>query len=444
MNRKILFLLYVFFVYFVCSCYSNSLPIENPIENNQYFWTLEDTALVRFAVLSDTHIADSTWNTAAEHRFARALNIFKEIDPNIDMVGIIGDIVGQGTISEYDKLMNILDNNKVSESTKIIMSMGNHEYFHNPVNAKAVFTSKTGQEPNTHEVIKGIHFIFISPDRPWNYRNYMSSLPWLEEKLQEAQRDYDKNNIPHYPIFVFAHHGLRTKVNGRGQMDNEDIFYNIMKLYPNIIFFSGHSHHPLNDPRFINFVDFTSIETASTSHIILNESDKGRIEDGLHFGQALVIDVNTDGSVVVRRVDVHNERYIGKALVIDPNDLQKFSYENQTAKANAPVFPTDATVMVDNISTFSASISFTQANAGSLEEIVYNYIMEIKDMVNDMVVKNYNMWSDFYFYPHKPSLSIELKELNYTTQYHVTVTAYEPFGKASEQSISAQFSTLRD
>jgi hypothetical protein len=53
------------------------------------------------------------------------------------------------------------------------------------------------------------------------------------------------------------------------------------------------------------------------------------------------------------------------------------------------------------------------------------------------------MWSDFYKYPLAPSLSVNVSGLTPGINYQATVTAYEPFGKASARSISTKFSTRR-
>ncbi|MDR2832642.1 MAG: hypothetical protein LBV67_02885, partial [Streptococcaceae bacterium] len=72
--------LYVLVLQSVCAC-------SSLLSKEKYNWSLGNTTLVRFAILSDMHLKDS--GIQEEYRLTRAFKIFKEIDPNMHLVGII-------------------------------------------------------------------------------------------------------------------------------------------------------------------------------------------------------------------------------------------------------------------------------------------------------------------------------------------------------------------
>lgn len=101
-----------------------------------------DGVAARFFVGSDTHIGR---NNDASKKLTNALSAFSQVDPNATGVLLAGDVTNNGTESEYDSLMSIINESKLGKAGKVKLSMGNHEYHTGDM---ARFESKTEQNAN--------------------------------------------------------------------------------------------------------------------------------------------------------------------------------------------------------------------------------------------------------------------------------------------------------
>ena len=101
----------------------------------------EDVA-ARFFVGSDTHIGR---NEDASKKLTNALSAFYAVDANADGVLLVGDVTNNGSESEYNSLMTIINNSKLGEAGKVQLSMGNHEYNSGTM---ARFEEKTKEKAN--------------------------------------------------------------------------------------------------------------------------------------------------------------------------------------------------------------------------------------------------------------------------------------------------------
>ena len=122
--------------------------------------------------------------------------------------------------------------------------------FYGPGNDKqklVTFLEYTNPDSKTiyfDEWIGGAHFIFLGGEKGGNgLHAYLSDeqLNWFKEKLAEKR---DENR----PIYVFLHQGLINTVAGTYEyqgwhgIDRPEEFAAILKDYPEVILFSGHSH----------------------------------------------------------------------------------------------------------------------------------------------------------------------------------------------------------
>ena len=82
---------------------------------------------------------------------------------------------------------------------------------------------------------------------------------------------------PEKPIFVFLHQHIKDTVYGSQEWGTQDSakINAVLKEYPQVITFSGHSHYPLDDPRSIHQKDFTSVGTSSVSYM---EVEGGKVQ----------------------------------------------------------------------------------------------------------------------------------------------------------------------
>ncbi|MDF2881758.1 MAG: purple acid phosphatase/fibronectin domain protein [Clostridiaceae bacterium] len=249
--------------------------------------------ILQIPVISDIHIQ----NQCQKDRLIKALNDYKIIAPNYNVMVFVGDITDHGYSSEYDNFMNIINNNVQQNAEKVIV-MGNHEY--NEVWYKGIvqsdiyinrFKEKT-KMPNVYydKWIAGYHFITLGAD-DLNYNSAADGrisdkeYSWLEIILAV-------NANANKPIFVFLHQPIPYTVYGSqhwGGNFTDGKLFNILKKYPQVILFTGHSHALLDYPRTVYQNGFNMVNTGSVAYTCY-DGGKGPEE----YSQGLLVNVYND------------------------------------------------------------------------------------------------------------------------------------------------------
>lgn len=278
-----------------------------------------------FSVVSDIHV--QYWDTQAQGKFGAALEDLYRLNPNLDALVINGDL-GDGRSDDYAMLNSILQ--KYPLPKIVYYTLGNHEFY------KAYYKSNADWSPSTfpngesdqasiarflshtgissvyyNSWIQGYHFIFLGSEQyrqsdPANYEDaWLSSaqLSWLQKKLQE-------NYSPHRPMFVFLHQPLQGTVSGsveRGVVQQIEL-KQLLSVYPEVIFLSGHTHWELRLPTTIVRDVFTMVNSSSVSYPY--DSNDRPIQGTRSEG--LVLDVYED-RVHIRGRDFHTQSWIPEA-----------------------------------------------------------------------------------------------------------------------------------
>ncbi|BCN30780.1 LamG-like jellyroll fold domain-containing protein [Anaeromicropila herbilytica] len=427
-----------------------------------------DGVKVRLAVGSDIHIGS---NAAASTKFRNALSVFKTIDPNLDALAFVGDITDSGLPTQYNTLMRIAKESGLSD--KIKWCMGNHEFYGWSSTTDAInqFKASTGSSPN--EVVKiggsnGITLIKLGASDA--NADYSGQYEFLKNALETAAKEN-----PTAPIFVLAHHGVPNTayVTDEWYGTYGDDMIKLMAKYPQIIHISGHSHSTVDDPRSIDqSAGFTCIQDSTVAAYFENES--GMINsEGSHStypeysseaSQALMIDVDNNNVVTIRRMDLTSAKYINgdDPWVINTPDLvanKNFTYTKELAKTSKPpVFASGSTVKATKTSANSVNFSFSQASAAdaldsivlgdSDSNMVHSYKMIIEntktgEKVSDKKFQRdyYLRFSDYYRSTQSPTLSAKINGLEPKTEYKIEVFALTPYNVESSNSISTTFTT---
>lgn len=219
------------------------------------------TPIATFQVISDIHLnSDNThlYNT----NFKKVLQDIAANGAGSSGIFINGDIANNGKAVEYENMWTIYNEVKSAGATlpNIYLSIGNHDFYGNNAYADSVelfLKNAYLTDGTTHPDklyydfwLNGYHYIFLGTDRyPINKVNAFlndEQLEWLDETLAE-DRESGK------PVFVFLHQSLYETVAGsfEGQGWNgatpDAKIRNVLKKYPEVIFFNGHSHWSLND-----------------------------------------------------------------------------------------------------------------------------------------------------------------------------------------------------
>ena len=396
--------------------------------------------VLRFVVMSDVHIG--AMGDSSCERFGKAMkaayNYAKSQSYNeLDAIMVAGDMTNYGKDYELQAFKSVLDKN-VKKETEILLITGNHEFFPDSAKEKeesviARWEKAFNRDKNTRNVINGYHFINLSLSG-YSDTTYEPSLEWFEKELAAAAAD-----DPNKPIFVQHHYPVKNTVYG-SDLWGTDQLTDIMKKYPQIISFSGHSHYPMNDPRSIWQGDFTALGCGTMAYF--------ELEPGMIYGsippnssnacQYYIVEVHRDNSVNIKGYDVITEQFFDFEYNIEkPADKDSFIYTDARAEAaDKPVFAEDAKVTVESVDKNKVKLTIPQATDG---ECIHSYRFDF--YIDGELVSSDSIWSEFYFLDTPKTLTQEFKGLLEGSDYEVKVTAIDSWGKESEKPITAEFST---
>ena len=207
-----------------------------------------ETSIGELFVMSDIHITLDREHTHNKN-FA---NMLKDVQGlNADAMGIfvVGDMADTGNEQEYKNMMELYA--AAGEVPPVYLSIGNHDLSSLPFDqANEVFLKYTTLPDGSHPSdtsydfwLNGYHFIFLGTDTSAGLHSSFTrdTMNWLKEKIEE-------NRDPARPVFLFLHQSLSNTVSGSlpgegwSGVDNENMLRNVLKHYPEVMFFNGHSH----------------------------------------------------------------------------------------------------------------------------------------------------------------------------------------------------------
>jgi hypothetical protein len=386
-----------------------------------------------FPVISDVHI--KTDNPTSVQKFTNTFEQLNQIFPKQDAFVVVGDLTEDGADVEYDKFMDVVRSNLLPEP-ELLINIGNHDYWNGLPRdeAQAKFLNKTGMEAiYFKKVINGYSFIMLGTEDGCTEGSFsLQQIQWLDQQLQEiVSEDTSK------PIFVFHHQPLTETMYGShwGIIENRQAFYDVMKKYPQVISFSGHTHFPLDNPSIIHQEDFTSVGTSTGAYLFLDDNRiQGEIPEGANdLNQAWIVEVY-DEKVVLHRRDIHRNRWTGEPFEIKcPIKKEDFCYTNGRDQ-EPPYFETDSEISVieKRPEDGTVTISFTQAKDNLW---VKEYKVKVLNKENGEKVKELLVFSEFYKDPIPNPLVITINELTPTIDYDFEVWAVDAFENISVLSL---------
>ncbi|MBP1965700.1 metallophosphoesterase family protein [Paenibacillus aceris] len=294
----------------------------------------EEEPELSFPVISDIHV--QSWDEQSHYKFAAALRDLNDLNPNPNILIINGDLTN-GMSSDYDKLDELLKSNPHPKN--IAFTIGNHEFYQAWFDAKKAwnadtFPNKESEQASIHRFlqlsgekqvyydrkIQGYHFIFLGSEqyRQSNEANledaYLSQkqLDWLRTKLKE---DVDAEK----PVFVFLHQPLPYSVagthfcctNNRAVVQHEEL-KKILSNYPQVIFFSGHTHWELKLLNTLVRDKFTMVNSSSVRQPWTDNGLGGEMALGPDESEGLYVEVYKDKMTIKGR-DFYRHRWIPEA-----------------------------------------------------------------------------------------------------------------------------------
>jgi 3',5'-cyclic AMP phosphodiesterase CpdA len=438
-----------------------------------------DTANValKFAALSDTHIQglDGT----PSKKLASALDqVNTKAGGNLDAVLISGDLTDYGLPEQVTELKRVFDNSPVNlNTTNFIFALGNHEYYNSQLKGatwtggymiKDVFGAQAYKGATDAEItagdssttVNGYHFIVVNcAQYDGGVKYLVSDIAWLKIQLAAAKAD-DASK----PIFVASH----PNITGTNLGSNEGSYwagtdlYDVLKDYPQSIFFCGHLHFPENDERSIWQGDFTTIGVGSTYYGSFKSTDENGdkyldITSGfttaasMQVSQGLYLEVDKSNNVKITRIDFTNKKDIKTDWIIpasksDKSNLLYYTPQQEASNNTAPVFPAGATVKELTKEYGKYDLMFTQAKDN---DMVFSYEVSFIEKGTDKLIKEFSTYSDFFSFANPADMAATITKeiydadnvltpfsLTYAKDYYIKVVAVDTFGLKSTPILS--------
>ena len=388
--------------------------------------------VLRFTVCSDVHLSKEESGLKNAERFKQMFNVAYDIAGSSDYKGldavlVAGDMTDGGRAEEYELYRDITEE-CVKDGTELLTVMGNHEHIayrdtDTPQKAVEVFRQYVSDAEDYHKVIGGYHFIGVSYDDSGK-EEFKTKLEWLRAELDKAVADTGDK-----PIFVTQHPHPALTVYGSVNWANMDIRV-VLKDYPQVVDFSGHSHYAANDPRSIHQSTFTAIGCGAITGAMGNLSYISGDEygDG-ESGTFWLCEVDKDGNVRLRLYDIISDCfYEGIDYLLKDVGNKKnrtYTWSRMMAQDTAPTFPADAKIAVATDKNGEVSVTFPEASGYYRAE---NYKITLSSngeaVENKVVLSDYTRATDF----EKEVTFGKLGE----GQYTVKIRAFSPYAKRGD------------
>lgn len=331
------------------------------------------------------------------------LRVFEYLkEKHCDLIIMNGDMVnaahGGNAYRTYNMILDYVFGKERKAMPPLVYPMGNHEFYGD--RAEECFMEQVQLPLNVHYVLDGIHFISIScSDSNGGYSS--ERMEYLKKHLNIACcESKDK------PVIVVSHMPFETGGlwGGKWKSPQADEMYQILSAYPQVVYFSGHSHYALFDERSLVQKDFTMVNTGSTSYFDLDWSvsidgkklDMNKPNEYLNphligifrqadipgrdeVNQGWMMSINTqNGKLSLQRVNYNEGVPFGSPIVLSDWSGRYFPYtvKRLQEKSRTPAFDDKASVDVLVREPGVADICFDAALKGDL---VKHYEIEVDD-----------------------------------------------------------------
>ena len=300
--------------------------------------------VLRFIAASDTHVRDDSDEnyrriglmTDIAYRTAESNTNYNKLDALV----IAGDLTNDGTKTEFDRFAATIKNSLKGDTKFLGVVAKNHDgYEMKRTELRDYYKTETGNDADFHTVINGYHFIGLSAS-PNDLKHYdKNQLKWLEEQLDAATAE-----DPLKPVFFIHHEHNRDTVYGSSLYDGWGVtfFNDILKKYPQVVDFSGHSHYPLNDPRSLWQGKFTAIGTGAIyySEFTIDKVRTYHPDDSGQTATFWIVEVDASNRIRLRGIDTLADECLVEYILDNPAnpDNREYTPEKRKAASKAPVF----------------------------------------------------------------------------------------------------------
>lgn len=387
----------------------------------------------RVAVCSDSHIEGI--GSPGYYRLKKAVDYSLDFAARdkayskLDTFFIAGDITNRGTKDEFDAFKEIYDYGTERGVNFLCTVAKGHDSISMGKQSLEYYKSLTNQETDFHRVIGGYHFIGVSTSRMKKHFNSQFQKMWLKKELDKAVKD-----TPDKPVFVMHHEHVKYTVYGSYDEDGwgKILFADLLKKYPNVVDFSGHSHYPVNDPRSVWQQEYTAIGTGSLKYTELTVDGEQKVHPAFHEECAnfLIVEADKDHNLRVTGIDCLAERVICEYYLENPANKgnREYTKEKQLARAEAPVFTDGAEVTVEESGCIYTAKYPRAESTDGMPVFIYRCYVEAAD---GKIIKTRKTIPTYYLYGEQKELTTCLGILP-SGKYKVKVLAENVYGMKSE------------
>ncbi len=249
---------------------------------------------------------------------------------------------------------------------------------------------------------------------------------------------------PTAPILIYNHIGYGA-IEGSSKMTLSAETAALINQYPQIVWFTGHTHYASQDPLMIQQESFTNIQlptsgskwwwyyaasptTASYPSAYATEANQG-----------LILTISDTDVIYAERYDFGTKETIGQKWRIDiPAILrskENFTYrvDERIAQAKAPEFAADAKMTVETTATSASfQVPLATVNDAVSDNMVEFYTIIVTDPNGDIVYTEKKLSEYYRASRQTPYITFEASGLKPETDYQVYVRADSIFGKSSD------------
>ena len=427
--------------------------------------------LTQFAVMSDIHL--STGEGPAMDKWEGYFDTLKRIAPSPDAIVSNGDQINDNhfnTASDHQYPRQMLEHNLARTGmtdTQVLMSFGNHDDYVQRM-AEQYPDEWFPSDKGYYEAEIGGFPAFIVNTEAWN----STQASWLYGRLSELSADPSTQG---QPIFVFGHRPIPSTVWDGAQASNSGLKTNLSD-FPQVVYFSGHSHLNITDERSIHQQDFTSVNEGSMSY--------GEIDGKFQaFGAGLARDatVPTAQSVVVDvyadRIEIDRINYAADpGRTYTDEGTWSFQENSPFASSGSLAGPTWTIARGSTPAAVKEQFTYTQANRNTAapawgeqqpsvrqtengpalrlpqaadDQYTSEYSLVVRDVesgaTTTLVPANGRIYSDYVVAPKPAVLDIPLavregdrvgrpidRMLEAGRKYEATLVAFDSYGNASD------------
>lgn len=397
--KKALSVLLIFAMIFVlCSCGNTDTGVLVPVESGstgqgssvvQDVDFDDDNVLFKFAVISDIHMS---YNYHTEEQILSNADRYADIiaymnqlsDGNLDAIMMCGDYTSIGDINQsttFAQISNVVFDGIFGENKpKVMIGMGNHDTHWNGCmkvdewyNLLDEYGLCYGLEDdsdfslgNLHLKMekdgKTYHMIFLETEGYATNVFHSDTIRWLDNLLKAITTENPDHYVfigSHGPIMESGVYGTDLSIDaGANWATSKDNLHHTLKKYPQVVYFSGHTHFSEYINTTIMQKDYTAMNvSAAFSMIYYNGTYEknyiGSTSTGRYGGMGYYLEIDKNGSLKIQRVDFSKSGDAAKTEKLSsgqvPNPLYGRDGESETisvAKIKSCTLTDDKTVVI--------------------------------------------------------------------------------------------------